>query len=179
MKNGNRIRSLLERSSVSWKRFEHAEAHDPEESAIAGHVRARRLAAATIVRDDHERPVMLILPASEHLDLDTARRVVGGDHVTRASRRDVAGLFPDCDPGALPPFGRLYGVPAVLDRCFFENDGDEEAEIYFEPGNHRELVAMRFADFRRLAGPFAHEACLHRRQDASHVVKHGGRGALT
>jgi len=174
-----RVRALLERSAAPFQVIEHPEAREAGEVARSGHVRARRLARVVIARDAAGHMVMLVLPASEHLDLDTACRVVGTRSLAVATAADLRRRFPDCEPGALPPFGALYGIPAVLDLCFFEGEEEEEnGEIYFEAGNHRELVAMRFADFRRVAGPFAHEACLHLRPSHTRPVKHGGRGAL-
>ena len=123
---------------------------------------------------------MLVLPASEHLDLAVAQRVLGVADLVRLGAPEVRALFPDCDPDALPPFGARAGLPVVLDLCFFEEAEEEEdgGEIYFEAGNHREIGVMRFADFRRLAGPFAHEACLHEKPRLARTVKHGGRGSL-
>jgi len=173
-----RVRSLLERAAVPFQVIEHPEAREAEDVAKTSHVRGRRLARVVVARDAHEHPVMLVLPASEHLDLDTACRVVGTSRLTVATAADLRRTFPDCEPGAIPPFPAIYGVPAVLDLCFFEEEEDN-GEIYFEAGNHRELVAMRFADFRRIAGPFTHEACLHPRPSLARSVKHGGRGALS
>jgi len=173
-----RLRDLLERSAVPYEVIAHPEAREADEVAKSSHVRARRLARVAVARDERDRPVMLVLPASEHLDLDIACRVVGVRRLTPAAAADLRRMFPDCEPGAIPPFGALYGMPAVLDLCFFEEQEEENGEIYFEAGSHRELVAMRFADFRRIAGPFAHEACLHLRPSLARPVKHGGRGAL-
>ena len=70
----------------------------------------------------------------------------------------MARLFPDCELGAIPPFGHLYGMPVYVDACF-PRGGD----IVFQAGNHREVVRMAYRDYERLAKPVAGEFCLHER----------------
>lgn len=174
-----RLQELLKARGFAAQCFEHAATATAEAAALSGHVRARRLARAHVMRDAAGDCVMLVLPASERLDRATACRVLGTARLTPLPAGEWKQRFPDCEPGAAPPFGALYGMPAVLDLCFFEAEaGEADGDIYFEAGNHRELVAMRFEDYRRAAGPFAHEACLHLRPRPAHTVKHGGRGAL-
>lgn len=150
-----------------------------EAAAQVAHVRGRDVAVARLVRDARGALALLVLPASERLDLDVARRVLGVDQLVPASPAEVERVFPGCHPDALPPFGARAGVPTVLDLCFFEEaEDDPGAILWFEAGNHLELAGMRFAEFRKRAGPFVHEACLHARPRLARVVPHGGRGAL-
>ena len=176
-----RAREVLDRFGVEPASYEivpHPRAVNAEAAAQLSHVRGRQLAVARLVRDARGQLYELVAPASEHLDLEVARRVLGTGALTPASPPEIARTFPGCDPEALPPFGTHAGVPTVLDLCFFERaEEDPDATIWFEAGNHLELVAMPFAEFRRRAGPFAHEACLHDRPRLARVASHGGRGA--
>jgi len=106
--------------------------------------------------------LMLVLPASEHLDLPTVRRVCGHHRLEFATKEELARLFPGCDPGAVPPFGGLFGVETVIDQCFLEHD-ESDGDITFAAGSPEEAVVMRFDDYARAAGPFSHEAHLHAR----------------
>lgn len=178
-----RAREVLDRFGCDPATYEivsHPRAVSPESAAQLSHVRARRLAVAPLVRDRRGQLYQLVVPASEHLDLDVASRVVGVDALRPASAAEIARTFPGCDAEALPPFGSRAGVPTVLDLCFFEEaEEDPDPTIWFEAGNPLELVAMPFAEFRRRAGPFAHEACLHERPRLARIASHGGRGALS
>ena len=73
-----------------------------------------------------------------------------------ATEEDLARLFPDCEVGAMPPFGGLYGLPVYVDSCF-----RQVPEFVFQGGNHHEVVAMSFADYLRLAEPLVGQFCFH------------------
>jgi Ala-tRNA(Pro) deacylase len=178
MSCGSRLQELLEREKVSFQRIQHPATREPEEAARASHVRARHLARASIARAEPGRYVLLVLPASEHLDLEIARRVTGWPRLVPATAAEIARLIPDCEPGATPPFGTLFGMPTVIDLCFFEDEEHADDTFYCEAGNHRELIAMPFSEYRRVAGPFAHEACLNAHPALARPLRHGGRGAL-
>ena len=70
----------------------------------------------------------------------------------------MARLFPDCEVGAMPPFGNLYGMSVYVDACL-----PQAKEIVFQAGNHHEVVRMAFADYERVVNPVVGEFCLHER----------------
>jgi Ala-tRNA(Pro) deacylase len=67
-------------------------------------------------------------------------------------------VFPDCETGAMPPFGNLYGLPVYVDRHLAR-----ERELVFQAGNHREAVRVEYSDFERLVHPTVADLCSHRR----------------
>jgi Ala-tRNA(Pro) deacylase len=69
---------------------------------------------------------------------------------------ELAGLFPDCEAGAMPPFGHLYGMPVYVDACF-----PKAGEFAFQAGNHHEVVRMRYSEYERLARPVVADFCRH------------------
>lgn len=163
----------------TYELVRHPRTSRTESAAPLAHVRGRNLAVAHLVRHARGALALLVLPASERLDLEIARRVLGTDELRPASAADAERVFPGCDPDALPPFGARAGIPTVLDLCFFEAaENDPDAMIWFETGNHMELAGMSFEEFRKRAGPFTREACLHARPRLARLVHHGGRGAL-
>ena len=90
--------------------------------------------------------------------LDTAAlaRVLGKPSVSLVAESEMKALFPDCETGAMPPFGQLYGLPVWVDACF-----PKAGEFAFQAGNHHEVVRMRYAEYERLARPVVAEFCRH------------------
>jgi Ala-tRNA(Pro) deacylase len=156
-----RVRVLLDEHQLGYEVIPHRVAFTSQEVAQTAHVPGRRVAKVVILREAAGSFIMAVLPASEHLDLAVFRHMTGRRGVTMASEEEIQGLFPDCEVGAMPPFGKLYGLPAYVDACFWD-----EGDFYFQAGNHHEVVRMAFADYERVAGPFAGEYHLHE------VVKH-------
>jgi Ala-tRNA(Pro) deacylase len=91
--------------------------------------------------------VLAVLPASYHVNLKKLGEILGKP-VRLATEDEFAGLFPDCELGAMPPFGVLYGLPVVADKVLAEDE-----EIVFNAGTHRDAIRMRFEDFEKLAKP--------------------------
>lgn len=152
----DRVTGLLDEKGLPYAILPHREAFTAQEVAHASHITGWKLAKVVVVREGLRGFFMAVLPASAHLDFGILRRVTGRKELGLATEDELRRLFPDCDAGAMPPFGALYGLPMYLDGCFRSSK-----EIYFQAGNHRELVRMRFADYERMAGPIAGEFCLH------------------
>ena len=115
-------------------------------TAASAHVPSQELAKTVMVVIDGTL-AMAVLPASEHLDLETLKAAVDAQDVRLASEAEFESQFLDCDIGAMPPFGNLYGVDVYVSERLAE-----DGEIAFNAGNHRELVMMSYADFERLVG---------------------------
>lgn len=97
---------------------------------------------------------MAVLPASCRLDVKQLDEVSGRPGLALVSEGDVHPYFPDCETGAMPPFGNLYGLPVFADRHL-----TREKEMVFQAGNHHEAVRMKWADFERLVRPTVAEFC--------------------
>ena len=142
-----RIRELLERERVPYEVLPHAHVVTAQETAEATLVPGREFAKATIVKADG-RLVMAVLPANLRVDLERMRILTRADHVVLASEDDFVSMFPDCERGAEPPFGNLYGLDVYLDESLSENP-----TITFNAGTHREAMRIGLDAFRRLARP--------------------------
>ena len=92
--------------------------------------------------------VMVVLPANRRLVLSELREMLESPHVTLASEAEFRDAFPDCELGAMPPFGHLYGMPVYIAANL-----TEEAEIAFNAGSHTEVIKLDYADFARLVNP--------------------------
>ena len=91
---------------------------------------------------------MAVLPASYLVNLDLVKKQLGAKEVKLATEKEFKDRFPDCDVGALPPFGNLYGIPIYADARL-----SEEIDLAFCGGTHTELIRMPFEEFKRLADP--------------------------
>jgi len=121
-------------------------------TAQAAHLPGRRVAKAVVVKD--QRGYMLaVLPSTHHIALSELGAELHRRELRLATEPELERLFPDCDVGALPPLGKPYGLPAVV-----EEELDRQPEVFFEAGDHEHLVHVTQAEFRRLTGdaPRAH-----------------------
>ncbi len=142
-----KLKEFLDQNGVRWVSIVHSPAYTAQEVAASAHVRGKDLAKTVMVRVDG-KPVMVVLPASQRVDFQVLREVTGGQNVVLASEAEFRELFPDCEAGAMPPFGNLYGMDVYVAPKLAEDE-----EISFNAGSHTELMKLRYADFERLVKP--------------------------
>ena len=142
-----RLRDYLEKEKVWYVQEVHRTAYTAQEVAAEEHVPGKMVAKTVVVKvDDHF--VLAVLPASARTNFARLKAALGAREVRLASELEFAGLFPDCEVGAMPPFGNLYGVPVYVDTSLTRDD-----EIVFNAGTHQDTIRMKYADFERLALP--------------------------
>lgn len=142
-----KLREYLDRHQVRYEVLSHAQAFTAQEVAQAQHVHGREVAKVVIVRSGSDF-IMTVLPATRRLDLERAAVVLGKPLLQLASEEQFSGLFSGCEPGAMPPFGNLYGLPVWVDRALTADES-----IVFNAGTHTQTVRMRYADFAQLVQP--------------------------
>lgn len=152
----NRVKALLDEEELDYDIAKHAEAFTARAVASASHLPSRKVAKAVLVRDTGGRYLMAVVPASCRLDLEALARASCHRGLTLATEAEVTMLFPDCEPGALPPFGNLYDIPTFLDACLCD-----APEVYFSAGSRREVVGMPLSDYLWAARPMLGRFCLH------------------
>ena len=142
-----KLRTYLDRNGVHYIILAHHERFTAPEIAQALHVPGHMLAKVVLVKADG-REIMVALDANTHIDLASLRDAVGARTVELASEEEILDRFPDCEVGAMPPFGNLYGLPVVVDASLAQDE-----EIVFEAGNHHEAILLAYSDFDRLVHP--------------------------
>ncbi len=142
-----RLREFLDKEKVKYVSIRHSPAYTAQEIAASAHIRGRELAKVVIVKLDGKL-ALAILPASVKVDLDLLREATRARKAELASEADFVNAFPECELGAMPPFGNLYGLSVFADERLAEDE-----EIAFNAGSHSELIRMPYADFERLARP--------------------------
>ena len=143
----SKLREFLDTQRVKYLVISHSVAYTAQGIAALAHVSGKKLAKTVIVKVDGVL-AMAVIPASTHVDLGRLKFLTGGNSVEIASEGEFQNAFPDCELGAMPPFGNLYDMPVYADASLA---GIEE--ITFSAGTHRELVRMNFQDMLRLVNP--------------------------
>jgi len=151
----SKLRSFLDSHHVKYLVISHSLAYTAQGVAALAHVSGKQLAKTVIVKIDGIL-AMAVLPASFHVDLERLRKLTGARVVELASENEFKNAFPDCETGAMPPFGNLYDMPVYADVTLAENE-----EITFSAGTHRELVRMDWDDMLHLVNPTVHELAYH------------------
>ena len=142
-----RLKTFLDQKGVKYAQQSHLTAYTAAGVASVSHVKGKEMAKAVMVLAD-EKLVMLVVPANTHIRLKQAKSALKARQVFLASEADFAHIFPDCEVGAMPPFGNLYGVPVFVDETL-----PRDKEIVFNAGNHREIIRMNYSEYARVVEP--------------------------
>jgi Ala-tRNA(Pro) deacylase len=142
-----RLRSFLESRHADFTLTDHPQAFTAREVAHAEHLAPREVAKTVVVFGDGEYH-MVVIPASKLVDFQELRPALGLSQVRMATEDELGKLFPDCELGAMPPVGILYGLTVYLDSGLAG-----QPAITFNAGTHREVIHMRTAEYQRLVQP--------------------------
>lgn len=141
-----KLKEFLDGHGVKYVTISHSRAFTAQQIAASAHIPGRKLAKTVIVEVDGHM-AMAVLPASYQVDLDHLAGAVGAP-VRLAEEKEFRDLFPGCEPGAMPPFGNLYGMKVYVARSLTKDD-----QIAFSAGTHTELIQLAYEDFERLVQP--------------------------
>jgi Ala-tRNA(Pro) deacylase len=142
-----KLKEFLDREKVKYVGLVHSPAYTAQEVAASAHIRGQELAKTVIVELDGKM-AMAVLPANRKIVLQDLREVTGSDQVKFASEEEFRERFPECETGAMPPFGNLYGMEVYVAEGLVQN-----GEIAFNAGSHTEVIRMAYRDFERLVQP--------------------------
>lgn len=142
-----RLVNFLESHHVHYATLPHPEAYSAHQVASAAHVPAKEVAKTVMIKVDGAL-AMAVLPASRDVDLELLEAMLDANRVRLAGESEFRSRFPDCETGAMPPFGNLYDMKVYVDESL-----TRDTEIAFEGGSHREVVRVAYDDFARLVQP--------------------------
>jgi Ala-tRNA(Pro) deacylase len=149
------IQEYLARQNIQFEVLKHRATYDAQHLAQSIHVSGHHVAKTVLLRvGDGPDYVVAVLPASQHVDLEKLRVALGVDFVELASETEVAERCPDCEIGALPPFGSHYGMKTVVDQTLVADE-----DIVFEGITHAEAIKMKYHDFDQLEHPTVATVC--------------------
>lgn len=141
------LTEYLDSHHVPYTVITHSPAYTAQGIAGLTHISGKELAKTVMVKLD-EKLVMAVLPANYHVDLAALKRALKAKIVALAAEEEFQHRFAECETGAMPPFGNLYGLPVFADENL-----TRDKEIAFNAGTHRELIRMSWEDFKKLAEP--------------------------
>lgn len=142
-----KLKQFLDEKDVKYVTISHSKAYTAQEVAASAHIPGKEVAKTVMVKINGDM-AMAVLPASYTVDFDQLKRATGSSAVELATEDEFKSLFPDCEVGAMPPFGSLYGM-----QTFMATSLSEDEEIAFNAGSHTELIKMPFSTYVRLEDP--------------------------
>ncbi len=143
----NRLKQFLDEHNIKYVVISHSVAYTAQGIAALAHIPGKELAKTVIVKCDGLF-AMAVVPASRQVDLTLLQAAAHANSVELAPEMEFKNKFPDCETGAMPPFGNLYEMPVFADAALAKDE-----EIAFNAGSHRELVRLARADFEKLVHP--------------------------
>jgi Ala-tRNA(Pro) deacylase len=142
-----KLEDHLREQAVPFEVHHHPPAYTAQRVAELEHVSGKMVVKVVMAFADGKM-VMLAVPAPKHVSLTKAADATGAKDVRLAHEDEFAAAFPDCEVGAMPPFGNLYGLPVFADTELAQDE-----MIVFNAGTHQDTIHMKYADFERLVKP--------------------------
>jgi Ala-tRNA(Pro) deacylase len=142
-----KLQEYLDANHVEYEVLTHPEVYTSQELAAIEHIRGKELAKVVILRSGSEF-LMIVLPAPYHVDLEKVRNATGRSDLSLATEQDFVSLFPNCEAGAMPPFGNLYDIAVWVDESLSRDE-----DIVFNACTHSKAIKMKYGDFARLVRP--------------------------
>ncbi len=142
-----KLKAFLDENNVKYVTIKHSPAYTSQEIASKSHVSGKEFAKTVIIKIEGKM-AMTVLPASYQVDFNLLHEIFGTRKISLASEEEFKYLFPDCEVGAMPPFGNLYDM-----EVFVAETLSEDEDIAFNAGNHTEMIQLKYKDFERLVEP--------------------------
>jgi len=142
-----KLKTFLDENKVKYVSVQHSSAFTAQEIAAIAHIPGKDLAKTVIIKINGKM-AMAVLPASYKVSFDNLKETLGVTEVRLAYEQEFIDKFPDCEVGAMPPFGNIYGMEVYVTESLAE-----EEEIAFNACSHTELIKMKYSDFEKLVKP--------------------------
>ena len=143
----DKLKKFLDENGIEYITITHSQAFTSQKIAASAHIKGRNLAKTVIIKIKNQF-AMAVLPANNYVNFNLLKEITGFEDVILANESEFKELFPDCELGAMPPFGNLYGM-----KVYVSDQLSEQKEIAFNGGDHAELIQMKYKDFEKLVKP--------------------------
>jgi Ala-tRNA(Pro) deacylase len=150
-----RLKKYLDDNHVKYTVMKHPRAITAQEIAAGLHVPGHEMAKSIMIKYDGEY-AMVVLPASYKISFDNLNSFLHSESTELASEDAFKNLFPDCEVGAMSPFGNLYDLPVYMAKSL-----EKDEDIVFNAGTHTDAIKMKLGDFRKLAHPMVGKISEH------------------
>ena len=142
-----KLKEYLDKNGIRYVTISHSKAYTAQTIAASAHIPGQELAKTVIIKVDGCL-AMAVLPASYRVDFSMLKEATGTKKVELAKEEEFEDIFPNCEVGAMPPFGNLWNMRVFVAQSL---TGDEM--ISFNAGSHTELIRMAFSDYVKLVNP--------------------------
>ena len=144
-----RLKTFLDSKQIPYELLSHSTSYTAQGVAAVMQISGKEMAKTVVLRagEQGDETILAVLPGPRHVKLGKLSAAIGKP-VRLATELEFSALFPDCELGAMPPFGSLYDLPVYVDDSLAQ-----DIEIVFNAGTHHDAVRMRYDDFLRLANP--------------------------
>ena len=142
-----KLKEFLDSENVKYAVIFHSRTFTAQEAAACANISGKDLAKTVMVKIDG-KVAMVVLPAPEHIDLGLLKGATGAKDIKLATEKEFQDQFPECEIGAMPPFGNLYDMDVYVEEAL-----TEDKIIAFNAGSHVELIKLSYQDFERLVKP--------------------------
>jgi Ala-tRNA(Pro) deacylase len=143
----NKLKMILDEAKVPYEIYNHALAYTAQEIAARQHISGNQLAKVVMIEADNQL-VMGVIRANDKIALHAVEESLNVRHARLATEDEFIARFPECEIGAMPPFGHLFGLNVYVDPALAKDE-----YIYFNAGNHVQTVRLRYKDFAELVKP--------------------------
>jgi len=141
------LKEFLDENEIKYISIMHSMAFTAVDIARSAHIPSRELAKTVIIKVDGEL-AMAIVPANYKVNLEILRQALNTDNIELANEAEFTPRFPDCEVGAMPPFGCLYDMDVYVAESLSEDE-----KIAFNAGTHLEIIQMNYKDYENLVKP--------------------------
>jgi Ala-tRNA(Pro) deacylase len=142
-----KLKDFLDSNGIEYVTISHSKAFTASRIAATAHIPGKELAKTVMIIVDGKMS-MAVLPSSYRVDFDMLKEAINAMKVELASEAEFKYVFPNCEVGAMPPFGNLWDMPVYVAESLTEDE-----EIAFNAGTHTELIKLAYSDFERLVKP--------------------------
>lgn len=143
----NKLKAWLDENNIRYFTIRHSKAYTSQQIAASVHVSGKNFAKTVVVKIDGKM-ALFVLPASFKIDFGMLSTIFRKENLILANEAEFKHVFPDCEVGAMPPFGNLYGLEVYVAKTLSEDD-----EISFNACSHSEIINMKYEDFEKLVKP--------------------------
>lgn len=143
----NRVRQYLDGHDIAYTQINHLDDDSVQQTAHDCGLKPGDFAKVVGVHADG-RQLLAVLPADHYIDLMRLQQQLGVNHIDVLAKNAMATFFPDCEVGACPPLGNLYGLPVYIAPSLTKHK-----TISFSAGTHEEAIQMPYSTFKQLVHP--------------------------
>ena len=147
MQSLEKIKKYLDNNSIEYEQIHHTPTYTAEQLAHKLQIPLKYVAKCVIVKSNNKYS-LVVIPGDRKVNTEYLKSVMSENEVDIASESEFISLFPDCETGAMSPFGNLYKLPVYVGLSLLSDE-----DIVFNAGTHEDAIKMKYDDFDKLVHP--------------------------